>query len=53
MNINNNEMNVVYDDITKYGITIIKNELYLIKGGKIMKLSALIIKECNNKREEN
>ena len=40
---------VIYDDITEYGITIINNEMYLIKDGKMMKLSALIIKE----REEN
>ena len=43
------EKNVVYDDITNYGITIINNDMYLIKGGKMMKLDALIIKE----REEN
>ena len=36
---------VVYDDITDYGITIINNEMYLIKDGKQMKLNALIIKE--------
>ena len=41
--------NVVYDDVTDYGITIINNDMYLIKDGKMMKLSALIIKE----REEN
>ena len=41
--------NVVYDDITNYGITIINNEMYLIKDGKRMKLDALIVKE----REEN
>ena len=39
----------LYDDITDYGITIINNEMYLIKDGKMMKLDALIIKE----REEN
>jgi hypothetical protein len=39
----------LYDDITEYGITIIDNEMYLIKDGKTMKLDALIIKE----REEN
>jgi len=43
------QINVVYDDITNYGITIINNIMYLIKDGKMMKLSALIIKE----REEN
>ena len=36
---------IVYDDITNYGITIIKESMYLIKGNKVMKLSALIIKE--------
>ena len=41
--------NVVYDDVTDYGITIINNEMYLIKDGKQMKLDALIIKD----REEN
>ena len=45
--------NVVYDDVTDYGITIINNngkeEMYLIKDGRCMKLSSLIIKE----REEN
>ena len=44
-----NKNNVVYDDITSYGITIINNngkeEMYLIKDGKAMKLSSLIIKE--------
>jgi len=43
------QTNVVYDDITNYGITIINNDMYLIKDGKMMKLDALIIKE----REEN
>ena len=42
--------NVVYDDITNYGISIINNEMYLIKDGKRMKLNSLIIKE---RREEN
>ena len=46
---NNQNENVVYDDITNYGITIINNEMYLIKDGKQMKLDALIIKD----REEN
>ena len=41
--------NVVYDDITNYGITIINNDMYLIKDNKRMRLDALIIKE----REEN
>ena len=45
----NNKNNVVYDNITNYGITIINNEMYLIKDGKQMKLSSLVIKE----REEN
>ena len=39
----------LYDDITDYGITIIDNEIYLIKDNKRMRLDALIIKE----REEN
>ena len=43
------QINVVYDDITNYGITIINNIMYLIKDGKKMRLDALIIKE----REEN
>jgi hypothetical protein len=43
------ENNVVYDDITNYGITIVNNDMYLIKGGKMMKLDALIIKERINK----
>ena len=43
--------NVVYDDITSYGIMrTIKDEIYLIKDGKKMRLNALIIKE---RREEN
>ena len=37
--------NIVYDDITSYGITIINNDMYLIKDGRTMKLDALIIKE--------
>ena len=41
--------NVVYDDITSYGISIVNNEMYLIKDGKRMKLSALIIKERKEK----
>ena len=41
----NESQNVVYDDITNYGITIINNDLYLVKDGKRMKLDALIIKE--------
>ena len=43
--INNENQVVVYDDITNYGITIINNEMYLIKDGKQIKLDALIIKE--------
>ena len=42
---NNQETNIVYDDVTNYGITIINNVLYLIKDGKRMKLDSLIIKE--------
>ena len=37
--------NVIYDDISGYGITIIYNEMYLIKDGKKMRLNAFIIKE--------
>ena len=37
--------NIVYDDITSYGITIINDEMYLIKDGKRTKLDSLIIKE--------
>ena len=48
-----NENNVVYDDITNYGITIINNDMYLIKDNRVMKLDALIIKERNNKDERN
>ena len=40
-----NDINVVYDDVTNYGITIINNEMYLIKDNKQIKLDALIIKE--------
>jgi|10_taG_2_1085330.scaffolds.fasta_scaffold292200_1 hypothetical protein len=36
--------NIVYDDITNYGITIIGGKMYLIKDGKKMKLESLIIK---------
>ena len=43
------ENTIVYDDITDYGITIINNDMYLIKGNKTMRLDSLIIKE----REEN
>ena len=47
MNIKEN--NVVYDDITEYGISIVNNngkeEMYLIKDDRVMKLSSLIIKE--------
>ena len=41
----NKNNNVVYDDISNYGITIINDDLYLVKDGKAVKLSALIIKE--------
>ena len=40
-----NKQNIVYDNITNYGITIINGDLYLIKDNKRMKLSSLIIKE--------
>ncbi len=43
------QINVVYDDITNYGITIINNIMYLIKDGRMLRLDALINKE----REEN
>ena len=46
---NNQNQGVVYDNITGKGILIVKDELYLIKDGKKMKLNALIIKD----REEN
>ena len=36
---------IVYDDITNYGITIINNDMYLIKDNKRMRLDALIIKD--------
>ena len=39
------EQNIIYDDVTNYGFTIINNEMYLIKDGKQMKLNALIIKD--------
>ena len=48
-NMKTEQNNVVYDDVTEYGITIINNIMYLIKDGKKMRLDALIIKE----REEN
>ena len=35
------EKNMVYDDITNYGITIIGGEMYLIKDGKRMKLNKM------------
>ena len=41
---------IVYDDITNYGITIIGGKMYLIKDGKKMKLESLIIK---NRKELN
>ena len=46
---NNQENNIVYDNVTNNSILIIKDELYLIKDGKKMRLNALIIKD----REEN
>ena len=48
-----NNTNEIYDDVSGYGITIKNNDLYLIKHGKTMKLSTLIIKERTNKREES
>ena len=48
------ERNMVYDDITNYGITIVGGEMYLVKNDKRMKLSSLIIKERKeNKKEVN
>ena len=41
----NKNSNVLYDDVTNYGITIINEVMYLIKDGKKMRLNALIIKE--------
>ena len=48
---NNLNINIItlYDDISGYGISVINDELYLIKDDKLMKLSALNIIE----REEN
>ena len=43
MNIKEN--NIVYDDITNYGIMIKNERMYLIKGKRVMRLSSLIIKE--------
>ena len=40
-----NPNNEVYDYINDYGITIINNDLYLVKDGRTMKLDALIVKE--------
>ena len=40
-----NKDNVLYDDVTNYGMTIINGEMYLIKDGKQMQLSSLIVKE--------
>ena len=48
-----NKNNVVYDDISGYGMTILNNDMYLVKDGSTMKLSTVIVKERNNKREEN
>ena len=46
------QLPVIYEDtITNYGITIIKDKMYLIKDGKKMRLDALIIKE--SKKEIN
>ena len=42
---NNQAENIVYDDISGYGITIINNVMYIIIDGKQIKLDALIIKE--------
>ena len=45
------EKNMVHDDITNYGITIIDGDLYLVKDDKRMRLDSLIIKE--KKKEVN
>ena len=43
--------NVIYEDtITNYGITIVKDKMYLIKDGKRMRLDALVLKQS---RERN
>ena len=42
---NNQAENIVYDDISGYGLTIINNVMYIIIDGKQIKLDALIIKE--------
>ena len=43
---NNKQVNEVFiDNVTSYGITIKNDDLYLVKNGKSIKLSALIIKE--------
>ena len=47
------ERNMVYDDITNYGITIVGGEMYLVKNDKRMKLSSLIIKERKENKEVN
>tara|TARA_R100001530_G_scaffold57672_1_gene41885 strand:+ start:2144 stop:2299 length:156 start_codon:yes stop_codon:yes gene_type:complete len=45
--------NIVFDDITNYGITIIGGKMYLVKDGKRTKLESLIIKERKQEREVN
>ena len=47
------EKNMVYDDITNYGITIVGGEIYLVKDDKRMKLNSLIIKERKENKEVN
>ena len=48
---NQDKNNVVYDNISGYGITVINDEMYLVlNNNELKKLDALIIKE---KREEN
>ena len=47
----NESQNVVYDNITNYGITIINDKMYLIKDGKRMRLNSLILKQ--SRRESN
>ena len=36
---------IIYDDVTNKGMLIIKDELYLIRDGKKMRVDAFIIKE--------
>ena len=42
--------NIVYDNVTNKSILIVKDEIYLIRDGKKMKVNTLIIKD---KKESN